>query len=327
MQNRFAGNDLIRRFTPTPLSESLWVMGHTLRLETNSLIVLEQARQIFACHKEDPVTHPEFLWRVVVDPTSGLRPPWPEQLAFSDDGLRYVSLGQRSFVAVDLKARESIGFLSGELAEDSAGIRCPFFSDLLDLSLPALGLVGVTAASVARARKCLLIFGPPKSGKTTSSYLATKFGLRFLADQEIFLEPSAGGLRVWGDPWPAAFRWDILERFPELQALAQPFYWQHLRFLYLERNLPHAERAQASTPAACIFLEREALDKPKLLPLGPQESREKLGASFLFKDDQTFEDLRAAVLTCLARLPAYRFTYGADPYEAARVYWDVLSGG
>ena len=41
--------------------------------------------------------------------------------AFSDDGLRYVNLGQRNFFAVDLNTRKAVAFLSEELAKDNVG--------------------------------------------------------------------------------------------------------------------------------------------------------------------------------------------------------------
>jgi hypothetical protein len=325
MRDTFTGNDLIRRFTATPLSVTLRVMARTIVLETNSAMVLEQARQTFERGWNGQSVPHDFLWRVVVDASSGVTPPWPERFAFSDDGFRYINLGQRSFMAVDLGARESVGFLSEELARDPAGMQCPFFSNLLDLSSPALGLTEIAATCVARERTCLLIFGPPKSGKTTSAYLSGKLGLRFYADQEVFLESGAAGLIAWGDPGPAVFRLDILEKLPELRAVARPFNCGDLNFLYVNKNLPHPQNDYGAVPTACIFLEREASDKPKLIPVRPPDRAERLGAYFPFRDDQIFEARRAAVLAELANLPASRLAYGADPYDAACVYADLLN--
>lgn len=320
------GKDLIRRFTRTPHSANLQVMGHTIRLETNSTEVLDPAREVFGAGESNPDVAFEFLWKIVVDPSSGLSPPWPERVAFSDEGIRYINLGQRSFIAVDLSARQAVGVLSEGLAKDPSGIRCPFFSNLLNLSSPSLGLTEIAAACVARGRKCLLIFGPPKSGKTTSAYLATRFGLRFHADQELFLEFGIEGLIAWGDPWPAIFRLDVLDRHPEIGTLARPFNYRDLSFLYVDRHLIRPKRAYAARPTCCVFLERERSDRPTLSALPPESLAERLRAYFPFIDDEVFEPRRAAVESELANLPSYRLAYGADPYQAACVYRGLLNG-
>jgi hypothetical protein len=319
------GRDLTRRFTATPRSADLRVMGRTIRLETNSATVLEQARRVLEFRQDCQSAPRDFLWRVVVDTSSGVTPPWPERFAFSDDGLRYINLGQRSFIAVDLGARESVGFLSEQLAEDPTGMQCPFFSNLLNLTSPVLGLTEIAAACVAREHRCLLLFGPPKSGKTTSAYLSTKLGLRFHADQEVFLDYGVGSLIAWGDPWPAVFRWDVLERLPELRALARPFNCCDISFLYVEKNRPYPAEANRAVPTACIFLERGASGRPKLMPVERLKLAEKLGAYFPFRDDQIFEARRRAVLAELANLPAFRLIYSANPYDAACMYADLLN--
>lgn len=326
MQQTYVGEDTLRRFTAMPLSENFRVMNRTIRLQTNDLNFLGEARQVFACQRGTASVSPDFAWRVVVDPSSGLKPPWPKRVAFSDDSLRYVNLGCRSFIAVDLAARESVGFLSEELAGDPSGIRCPFFSDLFDLSAPALGLTEIAAASVARASRCLLIFGPPQSGKTTSAFRAMKLGLQFHADQEVFLESQAGRLLAWGDMWPAIFRLDILDVLPELEAFARPFHYQDLSFLCVEKNRPHPDATHPAIPHSCIFLERDTSEVPTLTRLEFWQLKERLAPSFPFKDDPSFEARRAAVLTELASLPGYRLAYGPDPYAAACVYRDLLGG-
>ncbi len=98
-------------------------------------------------------------------------------------------MGQRSFIAVDLQAREAVGILPEFLALDQIGFASVFLSSLLYLTSPALGLTPVSAACVAKGEKGLLLFGPPNSGKTTSSYWAKKnLGMDFHADQAVFLE-------------------------------------------------------------------------------------------------------------------------------------------
>src|SRR5439155_18092630 len=106
----------------------------------------------------------------------------------SDHTMRYINVGQRSFVGVDLRAREAVGILPESFARDEAGFSSVSLASLLYLTALALGLTPISAACVAKGKKGLLVFGPPNSGKTTSSYCARKLGLEFHADQAAFLE-------------------------------------------------------------------------------------------------------------------------------------------
>src|ERR1019366_8266400 len=123
------------------------------------------------------------LWRLIGEKDADAYPAWPKMAAFSDDGLRYVNLGQRSFFAGDLDAGKAIGFLSEKLVNDAVGFNSVFAATLFDMTAPALRLVPIGAACVGLNGKALLVFGPPRSGKTTSAYLAGKVGLEFLADE------------------------------------------------------------------------------------------------------------------------------------------------
>jgi len=208
--------DPLCRFTPTPLAADLRVMDRTVLLETNSPAVLGQTVRLFERYQAPPSSRAELLWRIVGEGRSGLKPPWPEMTAFSDDALRYVNLGQQNFFAVDLEAREAVAFLSEDLAMDDLGFSSVFLATLFDLTAAALRLTQISAACVAMGSEAVLIFGPPGSGKTSSTYLAGKLGLEFHADQVTFLELKPDGVHAWGQFWPAAFREDTSQFLPEL---------------------------------------------------------------------------------------------------------------
>ncbi len=296
--------DPLRRFTATPLRTDLRVMGRRLRLATNSATLFKQAIGLFAHDESSPTKAPDFLWRFVGDANSGLTPPWPEMTAFSDDGLRYVNLGQRSFFAVDLEAREAVAFLSEELASDKAGFSSVFASTLFDITAAALGLVQISAACVSLDGKALLIFGPPRSGKTTSTYLATQLGLEFHSDEAAFLDPKPEGLQVWGQFWPAAFREESTQFLPELVSATHPLAYGNLKFLLLEDHTRQPLLTHPVYPAACLFLERQAAAAPLLIPLQQTELEVRIRRASAFIEDRCFDSQRSAALHALARLPA-----------------------
>jgi hypothetical protein len=315
--------DPIRRFTPTSLSTTLYVMGRRVRLETNSGTLFERSLKFFEPAEGSSSAPFDFLWRWVGEANSGLKPPWPEMTAFSDHGLRYVSLGQRSFFGVDLEAREAIAFLAEDLARDEAGFSSVFASTLFDLTAAALGLVQISAACVALQGTALLIFGPPRSGKTTSTYLAAQLGLEFHADEASFLDLQPGGLRVWGQFWPAAFREETTQFISEVAPSAQSLTYGSLKFLLFKdhKSLP----ARAVVPVGCVFLERQAAMAPRLIPLASAELANRLRGASAFIDDARFASQYASALRALGELPAYRLLYGDDPGEAARLYPDLVT--
>jgi hypothetical protein len=244
--------------------------------------------------------------------------------AFSDDGLRYVNLGQRSFFAIDLDAGEAIAFLSEELASDPAGFSSVFAATLFDLMAPALGLVHVAAACVSLQGRALLVFGPPRSGKTTSTYLAGKLGLEFHADQASYIDLKPKGLRVWGQFWPAAFRQDTVKFLPELESSTGSFTYRDLTFLCFVKHPFQAPRARTVIPVGCVFLERQATDVPHLIPLTLTDREDRLSNCLAFQDDRRFAAQYASALRELGKLPGYRLPYGNDPAVAATFLRSIL---
>lgn len=315
--------DPLRRFLPTPLAVDLPLMGRTVRLETNSAAVRSQTERLLARYRNQAPGDAQFRWRIIREADSRLLPPWPQAAAFSDSGLGYVSFGQHSFLAVDLEARQAAAFLAAGLAHDPAGFSSPFLDRLLVLTAGALGLTSIGAACVASGGRGLLIFGSSRSGKTTSSYLATRLGLEFHDDQAVLLDLEAGALRAWRGCWPAAFRSDAKRFAPELDAVTQPFPYGDETFLYLNGQAADSHPPFV-IPACSVFLEREAAAPARLRRLARAEYLPRLGGCLLFKDDPRFESQQAAALAALARLPAYHLAYGSDPADAAAFFPALL---
>lgn len=316
--------DPLRRFVPTPFATDLPVMGRTIRLETDSELILDQIAKFLERHVRKSRGTPEFLWRIVTEAGAGMIPSWPEISAFSEDGLRLNSIGQQSFLGIDLESREAVGILTEALAADEAGLRSPFLDNLFCMTASTLRLVPLSAACVALGEKGLLVFGPPNSGKTTSGYLSTRLGLEFHADQVVFLEIEGAELRAWGDFLPAVFRPEALQLLPELRAATHPFHYRDLTFFYLEKKRFQSSEAHPVIPLCSVFLERRQPCGACLAPLSGLELHHRLTENQLFKDDQRFEAQRTAVFRALGELPAYRLAYGADPAEAVDFYRNIL---
>jgi hypothetical protein len=317
--------DPLRRLTATPLVADLAVMGRRVRLESNSDAIFGRITALFACSGSPSPTPPDFLWRLVGERNGGAGERWPEMAAFSNDGLRYVNLGQRNFFAIDLNAGKAIAFLSEELASDPIGFSSVFAATLFDMTASALGLVQFAAACVSLHGKALLVFGAPRSGKTTSAYLAGRLGLGFHSDQASYLDLRPNGLQVWGQFWPAAFRQESVQFLPELASATRSFTYGNLIFRCLSQQPYWAPQATPVTPVGCVLLERQTAKLPHLIPMAATERDDFLKNCFAFRDDARFAPQYAGVLRLLGKLPAYRLPYGDDPAVAATFFRSILS--
>jgi hypothetical protein len=319
--------DLLRRFTPTPYVVDLLIMAKTVRLESNSLTVVESALEFFARHQGRPLGDPEFFWRIVSQEDDSQTDQAGVALsAFSDHGLRFVNIGQRNFLAVDLEACEGIGFVAERLVESEPKLNCrPFFDTLFCMTAGSLGMVPLSAACVGLGEKGILLFGPPNSGKTTASYLAAMQGLEFHADQAVFLEVEAGELRVWGDFLPAIFRPESLQFLPELRATTRRFSYPGLTVHYLPKRPFQPSKARPVSPICSVFLHRGGACETHLAPILSSDLTHRLAESILFKDDDRFQQQTSTILHFLAKLPAHDLAYGSDPAMATHCVRQMLT--
>lgn len=317
--------DPLRRRIPIPYTASLPVMARTVRLETNDRRILEHITEVFAAYPGSPTCTPEFVWKIVSQTHLQTKLLWAKRFAFSGAGLRFAEFGQSDFLAVDLDAREAIGFLSEGLIEDRVGLTSPILDNLFCMTVGSLGLVPLRANCVVLGERGLLVLGVPNSGKTTASYLAGKLGLEFHADDCVFLEVAAGQLHAWGGFWPAAFRPEALQFIPELQASTRPLSYQDFTFYHLKRHPSRITQASAVTPVGCVFLHRQAANAAHLSPIPHRELPRRFLENVLFKDDDRFLKQQAAVLTMLAKLPAYQLSYDSNPATAAPLMHQILN--
>jgi hypothetical protein len=318
-------DDPLRRFRATPLSCEAHLMGRHIRIETDNPTILKNAERFLNCIEGTNNAAAEFLWKIVAEPGGETAATWPPMTAFSDKSIRYINIGQRCFVAVDHGARQAVGVIPEHLANDETGFSSVYLASMFYLTAPALGLVAVSAACVAMEGRGLLLFGVPGSGKTTASYLSTRFGLEFHADQAVFLDKKARTLRAWGEFWPAAFREDALQFLPELAGQSRPLTYCDRTFLCVGKSRSHPAEVHSVTPVSCIYLQRQAGTSPKLVPIREEEACGQLAAFVPFLENMSAGPERDSVFNSLGRLPAYNLVYGSDPSEAVVFLRSMLS--
>lgn len=318
-------DDPMRRFVRCPYTADLSAAGRVVRLETNYPKLCEHMVELFARYQATPNESPQFLWRIVVESGPKCSPPWPRRATLSDEGIRFAHFGQRNFLAVDLDAREAIGFISQGLFEDAHGFTSPFIDTLFYMTAGALGLFPFAAACVRSGQSALLVLGPPNQGKTTASYIAAQNGLTFHADQSVFLEIVNDEMLAWSDFVPLAFRPEALHYLPDLRSRTRAFSYCDFSFYYMPREQLSTDQFRPVRPTCCVVLERGTSSVSQLGPLTASETSRCLSEYVAFKDDRRFEEQQRQVLTALAALPMYRLAYDSDPASAAPFFQTLLS--
>lgn len=317
--------DVLRRFTPTPRVVNFGLMGHAVHLESNNPAFLRMLHTFIERYQPAPRRSPAFHWRIVCSSEPRMNSTQVPFAAFLHSGYHYVNIGHRSFLAVDLAKREGIGWLAEHFLDDDP--RCMHhlgFDFLLPMTAEALGLSFLPGACVGSGKHSALIFGPPNSGKTTSSYLAATMGLEFHADQNVFLDTHGSRLRVWGDPFPAAFRPETLSFLPELRDSTTPHSYANFTFHYFNKRPFQQRRARPVNPVFSVFLARGASQKTCLTALSRAGLRAQIRKTF-FSDPVPHWKVDPPVLRYLATIPAYELRYHRDPAVAAVLIKQLLN--
>jgi hypothetical protein len=108
--------DLIKRFTETSLETKFWLPGTSICVQTNCQAVADQLVRALA---PSTTNAPDFVLRIVAEseedvepgPASGIHHP-------GHNGLSFISLGQKSFLACDRQARRGICFIPQSIVTD-----------------------------------------------------------------------------------------------------------------------------------------------------------------------------------------------------------------
>ena len=251
------------------------------------------------------------------EPDSGVNSTAVHLSAFSDLGVRFVNIGQRGFLAVDVENRKAIGFLGELFFEADARLRHrPPLDILFCMTAASLRLTALSGACVGIEDRAAMIFGPPNSGKTTSSYLGAKKGMKFHADQVVFLDRQSS-LQTWGDPFPAVFRPETLKFLPELRESSHFSTYSDLSFYYFDKCAFQARWAEPVSPVCNIFLDRRAGCESELMEMTQRETLSRLRDSVLFEEDPRFDSQVLTSITELSYKPSFALRYDSDPMIAA----------
>jgi len=112
--------DLVKRFAVTPLQSMFNWSGKVISLATNSSILLNRIANLAPQCAETSGAQIDCSWRIVTEPEGdeGLEFDELSSRYVGNEGMSFVTIGQRSFLAYDETARKGISFVSERFVRD-----------------------------------------------------------------------------------------------------------------------------------------------------------------------------------------------------------------
>jgi hypothetical protein len=112
--------DLVNRFALTPKQGTFNLSGKVISLATNCADLLRRMANLATECEEANVGQPDCSWRIVTEPETeeGRDSAALSGHYVSDEGMSFVTIGRRSFLAYDERMRKGISFVSEGLVRD-----------------------------------------------------------------------------------------------------------------------------------------------------------------------------------------------------------------
>jgi hypothetical protein len=304
-------------------AQTLYPLGYAVRIETNSRVVLEAARESWSLFRSRGGGPPVVL-RVLVSedgPAASGQPP-----VFRARGHVFAIVdGPANFAFCDFSSGTAFCWVTAATVAARAAFRYHFLETMAYAILTDLYLAPVHASCVALEGRGLLLCGPSGAGKSTLALACARRGWTFISDDACFLVRASGDRIVLGRPHQMRFRPSAGELFPELAGRLAGMHPNGKLSVEVPTSTLAGVKAAFEARVDCIaFLDFQAGARAELLPALPAEIAERLTEG-LAPFGLTHRE-RIACLRRLGEVPAYRFRY-SDLGEAVDCLEDLLLRG
>jgi hypothetical protein len=126
--------DPVKRFAETSLETMLWLSGASTRAQTNCQAVANQLGRALAPSTTRALDASDFVLGVVAESEEDVKPVSASRIHnLSCDGVSFISLGQKSFLACDREAGRGICFIPQNLVTHEARFNQHFLPALISL--------------------------------------------------------------------------------------------------------------------------------------------------------------------------------------------------
>jgi hypothetical protein len=190
-------------------------LGFPLEIQTNSRQVIEAASEAWGLFSQSFDIAP---LRLALGVKEGVAPdPLPTKSTFlTRDHLLAIIANADNFVMCDFNAAFSFGWITPELASDSATLRYRILTPAAVMMAEHLALAPLHGAFVTRNDCGVLLCGESFAGKSTLAYACARSGWTYITDDGTFLVRDRSDRYAVGNSHFIRFREDARQLFPEL---------------------------------------------------------------------------------------------------------------
>jgi hypothetical protein len=308
--------DFLHKNAETELCEDYVAAGAVCRFSTNSVRLLDAARETFLPLKRPRAA--DFSVRFWVDESDRSEPPWPTPYVRGLDHLVFAGFDEGSSMLVDLRARRVIGRFSRAMAADCAYYKSVILPMLMTIMSASVGVAELHCACVAKNQEALLLIGPSGAGKSTLSLALSQCGFGFVSDDRTFCSVENGEVQVWGLPTRLKLRREAASWFPEVQASPVSSGSKSESDVWLEpEQLGGVKRVRQCRATSLIFLERRDDSEFRLRTLSSSEALRRLSVD-LMEELPEAAAKRLETLKRIIELPRWLLQYGGEPQVIAQ---------
>jgi hypothetical protein len=197
-------------------SQYVMFAGKRLLVRSNSLAILGHATSFFSQQNVEinSPCHVAELKLMLRDRNCGEfdDAPWFR-------GRGYFALAR--FTSADsvwfnLRTRRAFGMFSSAMVADDARWSKDILPAVVGILAPAINVVPVHAACLAKGDCGILLAGPSGTGKSTLAITLAQLGYDYLADEWTYLAEGVTGIDAWSIPVPVKLLADAINYFAEL---------------------------------------------------------------------------------------------------------------
>jgi len=183
------------------------------------------------------------------------------------------------------------------------------FTTPLQRMLSHSGLFFLHASMVSSGSRCMLICGPPRSGKSTLALIFAQHGFEPLSDDDCFIQMAGRGVRAMPFSTKGGLREQLLKRHPELgRRSVKGFRYYKRKRISFRALARHPERVRYNCGGILFPVYRAK--QLAVLPLTKQEAVRRLLKSTLMYEYANREHEALWTLYALARqVPVFELRY------------------
>lgn len=312
-------NDPIMQAADLPLEATLYPLGYSVNIATNSSKILRAVEEGWGRYRQQ-FPSPTLHLRIVVspgDPASALTVP----VCRAQRHLLVNVAGPDNFSVCDLAGGFGFSFLSSTAAENADYVRYHFIESMVYSMLANLCLTPVHAGCVALDGRGVLLFGSSGAGKSCLAFACAKRGWTYISDDGSSLVRGRHDSMVLGKPYRIRFRESAASLFPELEGLQPAIARDGEPSIEIDiTEMPGIATATSCLVERVVFLQRSAAGAARLMPLEKHEALDRLESELSVWEQHVSDEQRASLRTLVA-LPTVTLHY-SNPDSAV----DQLEG-